>query len=245
MTASPVPAPLDLLVFSPHPDDAELYCGGTLLLHKGEGRRTGVIDLTRGELSTRGDLETRAAETAEATRLLGLDCRENLGLPDGNIANTPESRLAVIRAVRHWRPAVVLLPWHRDRHPDHEHASVLVREALFAAGLRRIETTGEDGAPQEAYRPARSYYYMLTEDFTPAFTVDISAVFDAKLAAIRAYRSQFHTGATSDGPQTYISSPDFLESLIGRSRRLGFHIGATHGEGFIPLHMMKIEAEMM
>ena len=233
------PAPLDILAF------ASSGCGGTLLQHSRSGRRTGIVDLTRGELSTRGDLATRAAETAEATRLLGLACRENLGLPDGDIANTMEHRLAVLRAVRCWRPTIVLLPWHRDRHPDHEHASVLVREALFAAGLRRIETHDDNGRAQEPFRPARAYYYMLTEDFTPAFTVDISAVFDDKLAAIRAYRTQFHTGEPSDGPQTYISTPDFLESLIGRSRRLGFHIGATYGEGFIPLQMMKIDVGMM
>ncbi|MBR9975608.1 MAG: bacillithiol biosynthesis deacetylase BshB1 [Bacteroidetes bacterium] len=240
-----LPEALDMLAFAPHPDDAELYCGGTLLLNARAGRRTGIVDLTRGELSTRGDLATREVETAEATRLLGLACRENLGLPDGDIANTLDHRITVVRVVRRWRPAVVLLPWPRDRHPDHEHASLLVREALFAAGLRRIETFGDDGVAQEAFRPSRTYYYMLTEDFTPAFTVDIGAVFDDKLAAIRAYRTQFHTGEPSEGPQTYISTPDFLESLIARSRRLGFHIGATHGEGFIPLQMLKIDAVMM
>lgn len=248
MQNDPHPSPplhLDVLAFAPHPDDAELYCGGTLLLHGRAGRRAGIVDLTRGELSTRGDLATRAAETAEATRILGLTCRENLGFPDGDIANTPDHRLAVVRTLRRRRPAVVLLPWHRDRHPDHEHASVIVREALFASGLRRIETIDDDGRMQEAFRPARAYYYMLAEDFTPAFTVDISAVFDDKLAAIRAYRTQFHTGEPTEGPQTYISTPDFLESLIARSRRLGFHIGATHGEGFIPLQMMKIDVGMM
>jgi bacillithiol biosynthesis deacetylase BshB1 len=248
MQNDPRPSPplhLDVLAFAPHPDDAELYCGGTLLQYGRSGRRAGIVDLTRGELSTRGDLATRAAETAEATRILGLACRDNLGFPDGDIANTPDHRLAVVRTLRRWRPAVVLLPWHRDRHPDHEHASVIVREALFASGLRRVETSDDDGRAQEAFRPARAYYYMLAEDFTPAFTVDISAVFDDKLAAIRAYRTQFHTGGPGEGPQTYISTPDFLESLIGRSRRLGFHIGATHGEGFIPLQMMKIDVGMM
>jgi N-acetylglucosamine malate deacetylase 1 len=122
---------------------------------------------------------------------------------------------------------------------------VLVREALFASGLRRIETTDENGTPQQPHRPARAYYYMLSEDFTPAFVVDISEVFETKMDAIRAYRTQFHTGGTSEGPQTYISTPEFLRSLVGRSERLGFHIGATHGEGFIPLQMMKIDAGMM
>ena len=236
---------LDILAFAPHPDDAELYCGGTLLQHKRAGHRTGVIDLTRGELSSRGTPATRAEETAAATQLLGLDVRENLGFPDGDIVNTMAHRLAVVRAIRRWRPTVVLLPWPRDRHPDHEHTSVLVREALFAAGLPRIQTSAEDGAVQVAYRPARAYYYMLTEDFTPDFIIDISAVFDEKLAAIRAYRTQFHTGEQIAGPQTYISTPEFLQSLIGRSQRLGFHIGARYGEGFAGLQALKLEATGM
>lgn len=236
---------LDILAFAPHPDDAELYCGGTLLLHKRDGRRTGVIDLTRGELSTRGTPASRAAETVEATRLLGLDVRDNLGLPDGDIVNSMENRRAVVRAIRRWRPTVVLLPWPHDRHPDHEHASVLVREAMFAAGLARIETETADGKAQEAYRPARAYYYMLSEDFTPAFIVDISTVFEDKLAAIRAYRTQFHTGVPIEGPHTYISTPEFLQSLVGRAQRLGFHIGARYGEGFAGLQALKLEATGM
>ncbi len=236
---------LDMLAFSPHPDDAELYCAGTLLLRRREGHRVGITDLTRGELSTRGTAESRAAETAEATRILGLDHRGNLGMPDGDVANTPENRLAIVREIRRWRPRTVLLPWHIDRHPDHEHASVLVREALFASGLRRVESFDDSGTRQEEYRPARAYYYMLSEDFTPGFIVDISDVFDTKLAAIHAYRTQFHTGTSADGPQTYISTPEFLESLIGRSMRLGFHVGGKYGEGFIPLQPLRLEAAWM
>jgi bacillithiol biosynthesis deacetylase BshB1 len=237
---------LDVLAFSPHPDDAELYCAGTLLLHKREGRRVGITDLTRGELSTRGTPETRAAETDEATRLLGLDHRGNLDIPDGGIDNTAEQRLTVVRELRRLRPRIVLLPWHTDRHPDHEHASVLVREALFASGLRRIESVDAQGRQQEPHRPVRAYYYMLSEDFMPDFIVDISAVFDAKLAAIRAYRSQFHTGgAATDGPRTYISTPEFLQSLIGRSQRLGFHVGGDYGEGFAGLQPLRLEVSAM
>lgn len=236
---------LDILAFAPHPDDAELHCGGTLLLFKQDGRRTGVIDMTRGELSTRGTPATRAAETADATRLLGLDVRDNLGFPDGDIGNTAENRRAVVRAIRRWRPTIVLLPWPRDRHPDHEHTSVLVREALFAAGLPRVETQTVEGIAQEAYRPARAYYYMLTEDFPPAFIVDISAVFEQKLTAVRAYRSQFHVGGPIEGPQTYISTPEFMQSLIGRSQRLGFHIGARYGEGFAGLQALRLDPSGM
>ncbi len=236
---------LDMLAFAPHPDDAELYCAGTLLLHKRANKRIGITDLTRGELSTRGTTDSRREETAEATRILDLDHRGNLGIPDGNVANTPENRLSIVHEIRRYRPRVVLLPWHTDRHPDHEHASALVREALFASGLRRVETLDDDGAQQEAYRPARAYYYMLAEDFTPGFIVDISAVFETKLAAIRAYRTQFHTGEPSDDPRTYISTPEFLESLIGRSQRLGFHVGGKYGEGFFPLQPLRFNAEWM
>jgi N-acetylglucosamine malate deacetylase 1 len=245
-------APLDMLAFAPHPDDAELYCGGTLLMRTREGGRVGIVDLTRGELSTRGTPETRAEETAEATRILGLAYRGNMDFPDGDISNTVEHRLALLREIRRLRPGVVLLPWYRDRHPDHEHCSVIVREALFAAGLRRIASVGDDGETQEAFRPARAYYYMLTEDFTPTFIVDISAVFKRKLAAIHAYRSQFYTGETekrtatdAEDAETYISNPAFLDSLTGRAQRLGFHIGGEYGEGFVPLQPLSLPAEMM
>lgn len=241
---SNVPA-LDILAFAPHPDDAELYCGGTLLLLKRAGHRTGIVDLTHGELSTRGDPATRARETAEATRILQLDHRGSLGIPDGDIANTAENRLAIVREIRLLRPRAVLLPYPRDRHPDHEHASVLVREALFVAGLRRIETTEADGTPQEAYRPALAYYYMLAHDFEPSFVVDVSAVQEEKLAAIHAYGTQFSVQDPGDQPATYVSRPAFLESLIGRSRRLGFHIDAEYGEGFIPLQMSGMDPELL
>lgn len=245
-------APLDMLAFAPHPDDAELYCGGTLLLCARDGGRVGIIDLTRAELSTRGTPERRAAETAEATRILGLAYRGNMDFPDGDISNTAGHRMALIREIRRLRPRVVLLPWHSDRHPDHEHASVVVREALFAGGLRRIATDDDAGDAQEAFRPARAYYFMLTEDFTPAFIVDISTVFERKLAAINAYGSQFHSGGTQTqseemekGAETYISDPSFLPSLTGRARRLGFHIGGEYGEGFIPLQPLRLRAEWM
>ncbi len=233
---------LDVLAFSPHPDDAELYCAGTLLLLAREGKRVGIVDLTRGELSTRGTLESRAAETAEATRILGLDLRENLELPDGGIASTPEQRERVITALRQWRPRTVLLPYFKDRHPDHERASALVRDALFASGLTKVKSTDAGGRPQLPWRPARAFYYMLSEDFSPAFIVDVSAVQEIKMQAIRAYATQFHSETESGEPQTYISTPEFLQSLIGRAQRLGFHVGGQYGEGFLPLQPQRFEA---
>lgn len=236
---------VDVLAIAPHPDDAELYCAGTLLVLQQRGYRIGIADMTRGELSTRGTLEQRARETTEATRILGLDLRVNLGLPDGGIANIPEQRHALIRLIRSARPRVLLLPYTRDRHPDHAHTAEVARDAAFLSGLVKIESTDEDGKPQHAWRPPALYHYMLTQDFEPAFIIDISEVFDRKLEAIRAYGTQFHTGTAMDGPSTYISSPEFLDALIGRSRRLGFLAGGTHGEGFATVQPLRLEAEWL
>lgn len=228
----------DVLVFSPHPDDAELYCGGTILSLAASGLSVGVIDVSRGELSTRGTTKTRAAETRAATRALGLTVRANLGIPDGSVENNEANRRAVIRAIRRHRPSTILLPYPVDRHPDHGNTSVLVREAAFQSGLARLATK-DRGAAQEAFRPSKLFHYMMTNDFRPSLIVDISDFFDRKVDAIRCYASQFEA---SDGPRTYISTPDFMEALIARSRRLGFLIGATHGEGFEPAQAFGIEA---
>jgi bacillithiol biosynthesis deacetylase BshB1 len=200
------------------------------------------VDLTRGELSTRGTPETRATEAARATETLGLHSRENLGIPDGGLANTAEHRRLVIEAVRAYRPRTILLPHREDRHPDHEHAAQLVRDAAFQAGLARIRTE-RDGIAQTPHRPERAFAYVMTYDAPPAFIVDVSASFDAKLAAIRCYASQFHVDdASDDGPETYVSSAAFLEALIARMRRWGFLIGAEYGEGFLPLQPFGLEA---
>jgi N-acetylglucosamine malate deacetylase 1 len=238
-------APVDILAFSPHPDDAELYCSGTLLACTRLGRRIGIADLTRGECSTRGTLASRARETAAASRVLALDARVNLAIPDGNIANTPANRLKVIRAIRALRPSTILLPYPLDRHPDHGNASTLVREALFQSGLAKVRTV-QEGKAQRPHRPAKAFYYMLAHDFVPQFVVDVSAEQDRKLEAIRCYATQFHTGADAgEGPHTYVSSPDFLEALIARSRRLGFLIGGAFGEGFEALQTLGVSANAL
>jgi N-acetylglucosamine malate deacetylase 1 len=236
---------VDVLAFSPHPDDAELYCSGTLLLLKHRGFRTAIADLTLGELSTRGTLESRATETAEATRLLQLDARVNLELPDGAIANTQEQRMAVIRVLRGLRPRAVFLPYPEDRHPDHIHASALVKDALFLSGLVKLRTYDAEGREQTAWRPPAAYYYMLTQDFEPSIIVDVSEVQERKLAAIHAYATQFSTGTSDEGVQTYISTPEFLQGLLGRSQRLGFLVGGRCGEGFLPLQPRRFEAEWL
>lgn len=222
---------IDILAFAPHPDDVEIHCSGTLARLKRAGRSIGIVDLTRGELSTRGDLETRARESAEATRILALDYRANLDIPDGDIEQSAENRRRVIRVLRETRPRTVLLPYHTDRHPDHENASRLLRACLFLSGLRKI-ALADEGTGLAPHRPARAFHYMMAHTFTPSFIVDVSETFEIRLAAIRAYRSQIDPSYHNGEHQTILSSDDFLPYIIGRAKTLGFHIGAAYGEGF-------------
>ncbi len=234
---------IDLLAFAPHPDDAELYCAGILLAAKAAGKTTAIADLTQGELSTRGNPALRRQETEEASRILNLDARINLGIPDGDIADTPENRWKVIETIRTYAPGTVLLPYPHDRHPDHEHGSRLVKDALFYSGVGKVQG---GGTHLEPYRPRRAYYYMLTNDFAPDLLVDISGYMEQKRAAIAAYRSQFHTpGATDDEPQTYISSQGFMESLEARSRRYGFLAGGDYAEGLKLISPLSIAGEKL
>lgn len=234
---------IDALAFAPHPDDAELYCAGTLLALKDSGLRIGIVDCTRGELATRGTPELRARESEAASRLLGLDFRENLGIPDGGIENSADHRLRVIRVLRRTRPSLVLLPPPRDRHPDHERCHALLREALFASGLDKLRAEDPQGNPLPPHRPAKAFCYMMTDDVPPALIVDISAAQERKIAALRCYGSQFHTGAKKEGESaTFISTPAFMEALEARSRRLGFLIGARYGEGLHPLQPLGLDA---
>lgn len=216
---------LDIIAFGTHPDDIELFCGGTLIKLTRKGMRTGVIDLTRGELGTRGDVETRSREAEKAAGIMGLQHRENLGLPDGSIRNTTENRQPVIRVLRRYRPAAVLIPFPSDRHPDHVAASALLEDAVFYSGLKRIES----GA--EPFRPSLVVYYYHHEISGPTLVVDISAEFPGKMDAVRAYGSQFYN-PDSQEPETYISSRAFLESIEIRARYFGFQVGVSHGEPF-------------
>nr|BCX01918.1 MAG: bacillithiol biosynthesis deacetylase BshB1 [Bacteroidota bacterium] len=224
---------LDVLAFAAHPDDVELSCGGTLIKLARAGYRTGIVDLTRGELGTRGTPEIRAREAEEASRILGLRVRENLGLPDGDIPLSREARLAVIRLLRRYRPHLILINAPTDRHPDHEHAARLVVEAAFYAGLRRIETTEEDGSPQQPWRPYHILHYLQHDDLRPHFVVDISDVIEERLQAVRAYASQvFNPSYGGEDPPTLLSTDRFWEGLVGRLRHFGLLIGAAYGEGF-------------
>jgi bacillithiol biosynthesis deacetylase BshB1 len=216
---------LDVIAFGTHPDDVELFCGGTLIKLSRKGFNVGVIDLTRGELSSRGDVETRASEAQNAARLLQVRHRENLGLSDGDIHNTFENRQCIIERLRDYRPQLVLIPYARDRHPDHVRAAELLQEAVFYSGLARI-VTGKD-----PFRPAQVVYYYHHEITEPTFVVDISETFAEKLAAVKAFRSQFYD-PESDEPETYISSKAFFDSIEIRAAHFGFQIGVSYGEPF-------------
>ena len=223
---------LDLLVFASHPDDAELGCGGTILAEVAMGRTVGLVDLTLGELGTRGTAESRAQEALDAGRILGLSVRRNLGLADGFFRNDPDSQLAVVRQIRDLRPEIVICNAPEDRHPDHGRGSQLVSEACFLSGLRKIETIGFDGEKQAPWRPKAVYHYIQDRLLKPDFVVDISAFWEKKLEAIRAFRSQFFDPNATE-PNTYISSPEFLKFLEARAREMGHPAGFEYGEPFI------------
>ena len=222
---------LDLLAFGVHPDDVELSCSGVLLVEKNNGKKTGIIDLTEGELGTRGTAETRYQEAADAARILGVDVRENLQLADGFFKNDEDHQRKVIQVIRKYKPEIVLCNAPEDRHPDHGRSAQLVVDASFLSGLVKIETT-ENGVSQEPWRPKYVLHYIQDRYLTPDFVVDISPVFEKKIEAIKAYKTQFHTPGM-EGPQTYISTPDFLESVIYRYKMFGKMIGVKYAEGFI------------
>jgi len=227
---------VDILAFGVHPDDIELSCSGVLLVEKNNGKKTGIIDLTKGELGTRGSAAIRLEEAAAAARILKVDVRENLGMADGFFKNDEAHQRMVIAALRKYQPEIVLCNAKTDRHPDHGRSAKLVSDAAFLAGLVKIETF-DDGAAQEAWRPKHLFHYIQDRFIEPDFVVDISDVFEEKIEAIKAYATQFYVG-NSEGPQTYISTPDFLESVIYRHQWFGKMIGVKYAEGFIKEKMI-------
>jgi bacillithiol biosynthesis deacetylase BshB1 len=222
---------VDLLAFASHPDDAELGCSGTLISHVQAGYQVGIVDLTRGELGTRGTPEIRQQESEDASRIMGLQVRRNLGLADGFFRNDRESQLAVVRVLRELQPVVVLANALHDRHPDHGRGSQLVSEACFLAGLRQVETLDEEERPQKVWRPKAVYHFIQDRFIQPDFIVDITAQWEQKMQTVRAFRSQFFD-PSSAAPNTYISSPEFLGFLEARAKEFGHAIGTTFGEGF-------------
>lgn len=226
---------LFVLAIGVHPDDVELSCSGTLINEVRKGNAAGVVDLTRGELGTRGTIETRAAEAAKAAAVMGLSVRENLGMRDGFFRNDEEHQLQVIKAIRKYQPEVVLANILDDRHPDHGRAGKLVVESAFLSGLSKIETFDDQGEPQKRWRPKHVLHYIQDRFYEPDLIVDISDVFEQRMEAIKAYDTQFHTGAaiSNSGTQTYISTSSFMEALISRSRLMGKRIGVEYAEGFV------------
>lgn len=221
---------LDILAFGAHPDDVELGCAGTILKEISLGKTVGIVDLTRGELGTRGSAEIRDQEANAAAKILGVLVRENLEMRDGFFVNDEKHQLEVIKMIRKYRPEIVLCNAIDDRHIDHAKGSKLVSDACFLSGLRKIETN-IDGVNQDAWRPKLVYHYMQWKNLVPDFVVDITGFTDKKIESIIAYRSQFYD-ANSKEPESPISSKNFFESLNYRSQDLGRLVGVDHAEGF-------------
>ena len=229
-------ASLDVLAFAAHPDDVELCAGGTMCLLAKQGYQTGIVDFSKGELGSRGTPALRMEEAADAGKILGTSARVNLGIPDGNIENSKANQLLVIETIRRFRPHIVLLNPDIDRHPDHGAAASLVKSALFYAGLRKVETRGPDGNLQEPWRPDHALQYMQSTPFEPTLIVDVSEVWQERMDAMQAFKSQFFNPdykAKADEPQTFISNPDYFKWIEARARTYGYMIGAKYGEPFV------------
>ena len=223
---------IDILAFAAHPDDVELAAAGTLLAHIALGKKVGIIDLTRGELGTRGSAEIRDEEATESSKILGIHARENLRMRDGFFVKDEESLLKVITTIRKYQPEIVLCNSEFDRHVDHGRAADLVHEACFLSGLRKI-VTQQDGKHQEAWRPKSTYHYIQDYYTKPDIIFDITPYFNQKNEAIKAFKSQFFNPASNiNEPETPISSADFWAFLEGRARQLGRLINVTYAEGF-------------
>lgn len=232
---------LDILVIAVHPDDAELCCSGTILKHIALGKKVGLVDLTKGELGTRGTAGTREHEAEESAKILGLHVRENLGFRDGFFENDEFNRLEIIKVIRKYQPEIILGNSLTDRHPDHGRAGDLVFDAIFLSGLAKIETT-IDGEAQQAHRPRLYLQFIQDTYIKPDIIVDISDCIDKKVESIKAFKTQFYVpGANLDEPGTYISSPEFFDSVMGRAREFGKSIGAKFGEGFTSRKLLGVD----
>jgi len=221
---------IDILAYGAHPDDVELSASGTLAKHKALGLSIGIIDLTRGELGTRGTAETRDKEAADSAKILNLDVRENLELRDGFFQIDEETLLKVITSIRKYQPDIILCNAIRDRHPDHGRGGELLSQACFLSGLRRIETF-DKGNAQEPWRPSKLLHYVQNDFISPDIIVDISDFWAIKEASIRAFATQFHNPASNE-PETFISRPEFFNAIESRSVEMGHAIGKKYGEGF-------------
>jgi len=223
---------LDILVICAHPDDAELGCGGTLIKHAKMGHKVGIIDMTMGEMGTRGTPELRIKESLDAAKILGLTIRENLKLPDTKLKVTEEFQLKIIEKIRKYRPKIIITNAPNDRHPDHGNGAELVISSAWLSGLTKLETIGEDGLPQKAFRTEKVYQFIQYKLFEPDFVVDVSKYTQQKMDAIMCYKSQFYDPNSTE-PETLIASPAFLESNKARNYMMGNFAMIEEGEGFL------------
>jgi N-acetylglucosamine malate deacetylase 1 len=223
---------LDILAIGAHPDDVELGCGATIAKEIANGKTVGIIDLTRGELGTRGTAETRDSEANEAAKILNIPVRINMEFADGFFANDKTHQIELIKMIRKFKPEIVLCNAIEDRHIDHGKGSQLVSDACFLSGLLKVETKSDDeGRRQEPWRPKHVYHYIQWKNIEPDFVVDVSGFIDKKMEAVLTYKTQFFD-ANSKAPETPISSRNFTDSIIYRARDLGRLIGVEHAEGF-------------
>ncbi len=222
---------LHILAIAAHPDDIELSCAGTLIKHARAGQSVGIVDLTQGELGTRGTIETRFAEANAAAEIMGVKVRENAKMADGFFRNDEENQRKLIGYIRYYQPEIVIANALEDRHPDHGKGGKLIADACFLAGLRKIQTEW-NGVPQKPWRPKRVYHMIQDRPLVPTFIVDISDAFEEKMRSIRCYKSQFHDPA-SDEPITYIATENFFHNIIYKDAVMGKRIGVKYAEGFV------------
>ena len=226
---------LDILVFGAHPDDVELGCGGTILKHVKQGYKVGIIDLTRGELGTRGTEETRSDETENSTKILGVSLRDNMGFKDGFFQNDESHKMELIKKIRQYKPDIVIANAPSDRHPDHGRSSDLTIDSCFLSGLEKIETG------QDVWRPKHIYHYIQFNTILPDFVVDITDEMEQKIESILCYKTQFYN-PESEETETIISSKDFLESVKYRAKDLGRQSDCKYAEGFITNQTLKVNS---
>ena len=230
---------VDILAIGAHPDDVELGCGGTIAKMISEGKTVAIIDLTKGELGTRGTDKTRKQEAADAAKILGISARENLEMKDGFLQNSEEYQMRIVKMIRKYRPEIVLANATDDLHPDHAKAAKLVSDACFLSGLKKIETA-LDGKNQEFWRPKHVFHFIQWKEIEPDFVIDISDFMEKKIEACMAYKTQFYNPESKE-PVTPIATKDFLESLTYRAQNLGRLSGCTYAEGFTAEKMIALK----